>query len=222
MQYPFSCTPQVYTQIEGTLSKPRLGRYLPAAKGDKHLSLRLYIWNIRICEAFYLPCQLAEVALRNGILRVLNQKYGCDWHTIDRFTCNLPNRHKSLLSKAIDDSRKDHGKYATPNHIVALLPLGFWVHLLTRNFEHLLWRNGLSEAFPNLPTAYSRNDLYDKVEQFRSFRNRTAHHFAIFDKGPIKHYQNILEIISWTCADTAWLSRELSRVPSVINQRPQI
>ena len=220
MQYHFSCVPQVFRSIEDTLSKPRLSRYMPASSGNPQFALRLYIWNIRICESFYLPCQIAEVSLRNAVFKALNTRYGVDWYLQGRFTCNLPDRHKDDLNKAINDSKQEHGRNVTPNHIVARLTLGFWIHLFTKNFEHLLWKNGFAIAFPNLPPHYNRMTIYEKIEQFRNFRNRSAHHFAVFDKRPVSQYQNIIEIIKWTCLDTAWLSTELSRVPSVINQRP--
>jgi hypothetical protein len=220
MQQPFSCVPQVFLAVEGALSKPRLSRYLPAAKGNPQFALRLYLWNAMICESFYLPCQLAEVSLRNGIYRALNTRYGEDWHSQGRFVCNLPDRHKHDLATAIQDSKVEHGKNATADHIVARMPLGFWAHLFTKNFEHLLWKGGFSVAFPNLPAGTDRTLIHSKIERFRKFRNRTAHHFAIFDKGPTSHYADIVEIIAWSCGDTAWLAKELARVPAVINQRP--
>jgi len=220
MQQPFSCVPAVFQSIEATLSKPRLSRYLPAANGFAQFALRLYLWNAMICESFYLPCQLAEVSLRNGVFRALNDRYGPDWYTQGRFTCNLPDRHKKDLQAAIQDSQTEHGENATADHIVARLSLGFWVHLFTKNFEHLLWKGGFTVAFPNLPQNIGRIDIHRKIERFRNFRNRTAHHFAVFDKGPISHYADIMEIIGWSCADTAWLAKELAKVPTVINQRP--
>lgn len=221
MQHPFSCVPKVFQFVENTLSKPRLSRYIKPANGNYQLALRFYIWNARICESFYLPCQVAEVSLRNSIFKVLNDSYGVDWYKQGRFTCNLPDRHKDNLSQAINESRQEHGNNVTPNHIVARLTLGFWAHLFTKNFEHLLWKQGFRVAFPNLPATYDRVKIYEKIDQFRDFRNRTAHHFAVYDKGPTRHYQNVIEIIKWSCADTAWFFAELSKVPTVINQRPQ-
>ena len=49
------------------MSPARLDRFVPAARGDRNHALRLYIWNARLCEKFYLPIQLAEVTMRNAI-----------------------------------------------------------------------------------------------------------------------------------------------------------
>ena len=67
MQLTFSCTPSALKNIEGTISPARLGRYAGSAGVDKQKALQLYVWNARLCEAFYLPIQLCEVAIRNAI-----------------------------------------------------------------------------------------------------------------------------------------------------------
>lgn len=69
MQPLFSCVPSVYAEIEGALTQVRISRYLAAAKNDKQLALRLYVWNARLCECLYLPVQFTEVAVRNAVMR---------------------------------------------------------------------------------------------------------------------------------------------------------
>lgn len=101
MQYPFSCAPGTLTKIEATISAPRLGRYLAEAKNDRNCALRLYVWNARICEAFYLPSQLAEVALRNALHAALCENFSGNWHMNPAFVSPLPERLKSDLSHAI-------------------------------------------------------------------------------------------------------------------------
>lgn len=221
MQYPFSCTPAVRTAIENTLSPQRLGRYLVAAKDDPNLAMRLYVWNARLCEAYYLPCQFAEVAVRNRLHFLLQRRFACDWHRDPAFVSPLPVRWKNELDFAIKDCTRDHGRAMTVNHIVGSMSLGFWCHLLTSAFDHVLWLNGFRRAFPHISRQYERQDVYDRVNQLRQWRNRIAHHGAIFDKGPAAELQNIQEVVGWVCPDTAWFMRRISTVSQVINKRPR-
>jgi hypothetical protein len=221
MQYPFSAVPSVLANLENTLSPQRMGRYLVAAKGDKHKVLRLYVWNARLCEAFYLPCQLAEVAVRNRLHAILSRKFSANWHLDNSFISPLPKRFQDELKHAIQDCRWDHGGAMTVNHVVGSLAMGFWCHLLTQNFDHILWLNGMRNAFPGLPRNQQRQDVYNKVDRLRQWRNRIAHHGVIIDKNMKDEIANIELILSWICPDTTWFMTETCAVQYVINQRPR-
>lgn len=222
MQYPFSVTLNALTEIENALSAQRLGRYLVAAKGDKHKVLRLYVWNSRLCEAFYLPCQLAEVAVRNRLHAILTRKFKANWHQNPAFVSPLPVRFKSYLDNAINECSRDHGRAMTVNHIVGSLSMGFWCHLLTHKYEHVLWLNGMTNAFTHLPGGVKRQDVYDQIDRMRQWRNRIAHHGVIIDKNPMAEIANIETILSWICPDTTWFMGETCNVQRVFNQRPRI
>lgn len=222
MQPPFSCVPSTFSQIESSLSPARLGRYLGAAGSDKHYALRLYVWNGRLCEAFYLPSQLAEVATRNAIHRALYEKHGANWFSQGAFLCTLPARLKDELEDVMRTEKAAHGAATSVNHFVSGLSLGFWQHLLTKNYEGVFWPSYFPRCFPNKPGHVSRETLYDSVDSFRVFRNRIAHHKPIFDRAPKSEYQNLLQLISWVCEETHWLARMLSHVEQTINARPRI
>lgn len=223
MQHLFSCTPNVLTALERTLSAARLGRYLPAAGGDRHRALRLYIWNVRLCEAFYLPCQIAEVSIRNSISRALASHYKTNqWYVKGGFRCLLPPRLANELNDVIADKQRDHGARMTHDHIIAGLSFGFWSQTLTKNFEHSgVWPAHIPQAFPHAPSGINRKELYRRVDSIRSFRNRIAHHCAIFDKSPKAMHDEIMEMIGWACPETAWLVTGLSKVSQTINARPR-
>lgn len=214
--------PAVHADIERCLSGPRLSRFMPAAGGDKHLALRLYVWNARICEAFYLPLQFAEVCLRNAIKSALELRYGIGWESNGIFLCTLPRRLVTELNDVTAKERLSKGAALTTDHIVSSLPFGFWAHLLTKNFDHLLWKGGISHAFPHAPSGTTRFDLHNRVEKIREWRNRIAHHNAIFDKKPTAEYQNILSFISWIDPNIFWITKEISQITRVINQRPTV
>ncbi len=222
MQPPFSCTATTFSALEGSLAAPRLARYLGESSGDKHLGLRLYVWNGYLCEAFYLPAQTAEVCVRNAIHKVLQEKHGANWYQRGSFLCTLPDRLRRELDDVIRDERGTHGTGMTSDHIVSGLSFGFWVHLLTKPYEGVFWPTRFGLAFPHKPNEVGRMDLYTRLDRLRIFRNRIAHHKPIFDKGPKAEYLNMLDLISWVCPDTRWFIGQISRVDQTIGMKPRI
>src|SRR4051812_32174350 len=105
MQAPFSCTPAVLNEIETALSPARLHRYLNAAGGDKHLALRLYVWNARLCKELYLPLQTAEICVRNVVHNTLSRKYGAGWYSNHKFIDVLPDRYKEEIARTVLDEQ---------------------------------------------------------------------------------------------------------------------
>lgn len=221
MQQPFSCTPLTYSQLERSFSQARLGRYLTDAKEDKNYALRLYIWNVRLCEAFYLPTQFAEITVRNAIHGALCEKFGTNWNLQGSFLCTLPNRLRTELEVVTKTERFAYGTETTINHIVSGLSFGFWLHLLTKNYDDVLWPIYFSSFFPNKPDNIDRKKLYDRLDAIRTFRNRLAHHKPIFDRKPKSEYSNLLEVVCWVCRDMRWFITTLSRVDQTIALKPR-
>ena len=93
--------------------------------------------------------------------------------------------------------------------------------MLTNNFDHLLWKGGIGVAFPNAPQGTTRVDVHRVVERIRAWRNMVAHHYAIFDRGPTTEFNRLLNLVLWIDAEMHWLTKEVSRVGTVINQRPR-
>jgi hypothetical protein len=156
MQYLFSCLPVVYAEIEGSLSEVRLSRYMAAARNDKQRALRLYVWNARLCETFYLPIQIAEVAARNAVLKPLGRRFGQKWYEDPRLTAILPPRLEQELEDAVDKERRRHGGSLSSGHVVSALSLGFWVALMGTSYSNHLWHNGIRGSFPNATAAETR------------------------------------------------------------------
>jgi hypothetical protein len=221
MQFAFSCVPHTYAGIEQTLSAARLGRYLGAANGDRHLAFRLYLWNARLCEAFYLPIQICEVAFRNSAHQALRRHYGNDWHQRGGFLCTLPDRLKTELRNVIAEERRAYGARMTIDHVVSGLSFGFWVHLTSKRYEGVLWPRYLPHCFPNKPGHVQPQTIHARLEGLRIQRNRIAHHKPIFDRRPSQQYGEMLETLGWICTETKWLVKQTSRVQRTINARPR-
>lgn len=222
MQALFSCTPAALQDIQRTLSPARLSRYLPAANGNLHHAMRLYVWNAHLCAELYLPLQTAEITLRNVLHETLTRRYGAGWYSRTAFIDILPDRYKNELRRKVQDEQVKRQGAFTVNHVVAAMPLGFWVALLTVGFDHILWANGMRASFRDLPKNVGRQDVYGSVERLRHFRNKVAHHYAIFDRHPLDEYANALKVIGWASSDTQWLVRQLVNPQAMMAQRPRL
>jgi len=221
MQYPFSPMPAVLSGIESTMSAARLVRFTPQ-NGNKNHGLRTYVWNARLCEEFYIPLQFTEVAFRNGIHRRLQAVYGRDWHANPKLLATLPHRHRADLNEVASSETAKRGPAFTIDHVVGGLPFGFWHSLMGHSLAHILWKYGIRGPFPHLPMTENRQTVFDKLEMMRKFRNNVMHHYAIFDKGPMTEYHNILALLGWMCPHTLWLVKELSNPAAVLQRRPQL
>src|SRR5262249_16751800 len=118
-----------------TMSASRFRQYLDTANGDRHLALRLYVWNARLCEEFYIPIQFTEVALRNAIHNRLWAVFGPQWYVTRGFEHAIPDRHKAELAKVVSEQQAKRGPLFTSNHVVAGLTFGFWLYLMGSRFE---------------------------------------------------------------------------------------
>lgn len=198
----------------------RINRYLPAAGGSEEDAFKLYLWNCTLCEAFYLPLHVAEVVCRNAIHKRLRDRLGDHWHNNGTLNNLLSDSDYDDLSHATKEETNQHGAGMTCHHLVSALSFGFWQHLLTKRFNRLLWESGLKLSFPNLPNSMSRQDVHDRIESIRRWRNRIAHHRAIFDKGPSAKFQECLQFVRWVSDDVGdWLASG-SQVNAAISVRP--
>lgn len=193
------------------------------AGGDKHRALRLYLWNARLCQEFYVPLQTAELCIRNSITGILKRRFGHGWYSNTKFIDVLPDRHKEALASAVLDEQLYRGPDFTGDHVVAAMTFGFWSQLLTKNFGHILWQPpGIHRAFTNAPKVLTQADLYDRVELIRTFRNDVAHHYAIYDRQALPKYEATMELIEWVSPHTRWLVRQMVNPQAIMAARPAI
>jgi hypothetical protein len=222
LQAPFSCTPDTIAEIEQALSPARIARFLPAAKGDVHLALRLYIWNARLCEELYLPLQTAEVLVRNAIAETLKRRYGRGWYSKPAVHALLPQQQQKELDALVRREQLDREILFSGDHVVAGLSFGFWVNWLTASYQHHIWQLGVQRSFPHAPAGTTRNDAHQRIDRLRRFRNLVMHHRAIFDRNPIAEHQNLVEVVSWVSPATRWLLNQLRSPARIVNSRPRV
>ncbi|MBA8836474.1 Abi family protein [Rhizobium leguminosarum] len=193
---------------------------MAAARNDKQRALRLYVWNARLCETFYLPIQIAEVAARNAVLKPLGRRFGQKWYEDPRLTAILPPRLEQELEDAVDKERRRHGGSLSSGHVVSALSLGFWVALMGTSYSNHLWHNGIRGSFPNATAAEDQVAVHVMLDDMRKLRNDIMHHSAIFDRKPQLKMANVMKIISLVSFETHSYVNRLNRLQTVLNERP--
>jgi hypothetical protein len=214
--------PVTIDAIEAAMSPARLARFSRGlTTADRHHSLRLFVWNARLCEEFYLPCQIAEVTIRNAIHSTISRRFSAMWFDNGSFTAQLVAKYRQEVERIVGAQRAIRRSSFTEDHVVAELTFGFWVHLLTARYDDLLWQGGVFRSFPHVPKGMTRQEVHDGVDRLRNFRNKVAHHFAIFDQAPLVEYRNLLELVRMVCPETEWLITQLSNPARVISAKPR-
>lgn len=209
----------LFDALRPSISDARLSTYLRAAGFDEARALDLYLWNVRLGEAFHLSIQAVEVALRNRVSEVLVQEFGSDWWLSERLLAVLDDERRQDLALVLTRIRnrkllQDHGQ------VVAGLSFGFWVALLHKKYNPMIWSRHLRGGFPDLPSDRSRKSLELASRRVAQLRNRIWHHEPIIKLDLSAEYGNlmtVLEWISWPKAD--WIRRN-SRVPTLLREKP--
>lgn len=209
-------TPAINAALERALSVPRLGRYMRDSNQLLDAALSLYERNQRMTEAFHRPLQALEVCLRNHLNARLVSHYGSNWvHTM------APPFGQSEVER-VDKAKKDLRRERVPvtqGAIVAELTFGFWVTLLSAQYEHTLWTPQFSRVFRSAGRKMRRQTVHNRMNELRVFRNRVAHYEPIYHMTPSRRHADLIEAIAWMCPDSAAWAWEHSRVPYVL-QRP--
>ena len=194
---------------------------MATAGQDSKVAFKYYLWNCTLCESFHLSLHFAEVVSRNAFHNGLLNRLGDTWYNNNTFRNILDMRFLKELNEAMAQEAYQHGQFMTAHHIVSALNFGFWEHLATKRFERLLWAKGIWTMFPNAPAKKTYEDLHTLVESVRRWRNRIAHHRAIFDKKPMGKHDDALELIKWVCIETGQWAASVSTVPAAIALRPK-
>ena len=212
--------PKAHALLTKYLPAQRLARYRPAASDGEIAASDIYLWNCDLTEAFQLPLHMAEVSCRNTIHSAL--LFRSDrWYAEKTFRDILDPARRNDLDRAIDTEEAQHGRAFDCHHLVSALTFGFWEHLTTKRFERYLFPRGIQKNFKHAPADKRLHDLRNLIETVRRWRNRIAHHNAIFDKSPAAKYADILELISWTSPELRDFVAHRAKVHQVINARPR-
>ncbi|CAN1496688.1 hypothetical protein MCELHM10_00369 [Paracoccaceae bacterium] len=205
--------------LEPSLSSARIGTYILAAGHDDARALKLYEWNAQLGEAFHLPIQSVEIALRNRINAVLIASFGADWWDDATFLALVEPRQSDAIREVRARISK-RGQAVVTGQIVAGLSFGFWVAMLDARYNPRIWSHSLAIGFPDLPPTKTRDDLQKMSRQIANFRNRIWHHEPIFKANITAEYSRCMETLAWLCPHKHKWIRPQCRVMAVLRARP--
>ena len=195
--------------LAASVTLERLDKYLVVSGGDLDRAFARYERNMRLSEAFYVPLQSLEIALRNHLNLHLSVVYGADWLTTA--VAPLDPHSRSMIADAV----REIDGIVTPGKIVAELKFAFWVGLVAPRYDATVWRASAHLAF-RASGARSRKQVHGRLNALRRFRNRIAHHEPIFHTDVARVHTEVLEAFEWMCAHTrAWTAHH-SRVPAIL------
>lgn len=213
-------SPPPVAEVQRWLSAERFARYLRAAGGNGAAAIELYEWNVAASGAFHEVLGQLEVLLRNAMHDALTS-----WHRRrGRDGAWFGDPAIGLSSAAVADVAKARSRLrapVTPGRIVAELPFGFWRYLLERRYQASLWPQALKYGFPNLTGRRQRETVRDAVFDLHGLRNRIAHHEPIHSVDLVHRHREALAVAGYIDAGARRWLEDLSRVPEVLEQRPQ-
>lgn len=203
--------------LEPTISLARLRRYQSATGDDLETAVN-YLWNMALSESLYCCLNAVEIALRNGLHDTLTAHFGTPaWYD-----------QKGLLErKQVEDViavkkrvRRD-GESVTPDRVVSELNFGFWVTILSRNYNARLWQGQnpaqLRHAFPRTPKRQrQRQPIHQHFNAIRELRNRVFHHEPLFDD------QNLRWRHSEVYQGLGWINPKLLAWIKVVDRFPHV
>jgi len=188
------------------------------SRDSETATLARYLWNIKLCESFYIPLQNLEVCLRNRIDCAVTDFTGNSFWFQDP---NLMRKEETKnVSKVIRRLKKEKsfGYIPSEGKIIAELNFGFWSTMFFQYYDESLFRRCLSNIFVNMPKYLKlRKYVYNRLDSLRKFRNRVFHHEPIWKQTeyiPVMH-NKILEFIYWIDENVYYLTKQMSSVDSV-------
>ncbi|WP_127501799.1 hypothetical protein [Actinoplanes solisilvae] len=202
--------------IRRFLSTPRFEPYVLDCEGDEAIALSLYWWNVEVSAAFYPALNFLEVLLRNALHQELSRHHGRpDWWT----TAPPSGDGGNLLAEARRRLNRTCGYTPSSDDIVAAMPFGFWVALLSRNNEVAMWRPALYRAFR---PGYrgSRREMHSHLEHLRMFRNRIMHHEPVHKRYLGADHRRIYELSEYLAPGATNMLRRVDRLADVLARRP--
>jgi hypothetical protein len=193
------------------LTSSRLKPYEVSLRGDLSGALRLYAINISTSAIMFTWLAFAEVALRNSLIRSIEQRLPNGTNDpLEEICFHLDSREQAAYNKAKSRLQKKGMLYSFDT-LVTELTFGFWKSLLAPRYQTTLWVNFFRFAFPHLKPQ-NRAVVFEAVEAAVELRNRIAHHEPIFRRELGSDLRQIQQIIGWISPEAlAWARENLPK-----------
>jgi len=180
------------------LSEEKLGSYRTDHSTTSEIILARYLYNAALCEALYLPLQIAEISLRNAVHRELTATSGTEnWFLNHK---QLTPRQTQKVAEAHRDLCDSKGDY-THGDMVSRLSFGFWTGFFQRNYPPSLKLACylMPKVFVHAPKhELDLSSISCQWTKIKALRNRVFHHERIAHwKDLDAQHANILRLIGW-------------------------
>lgn len=208
---------QFLTDLAPAVSRARVQRYQAGAGDDFDIAVN-YLWNMALSEALYCSLNAVEIALRNGIHDTLTVHLGTP-HWYDQK--GLLERNQSDDVLAVKKRIRRVGRQVTPDRVVSELNFGFWVTILSRNYDVRLWQSQnavtFRRTFPRIPNKLrQRQQIHQHYNSIRELRNRVFHHEPLFDDQQLRQrHGDVYRGIGWINPTLLDWIRGVDRFPHV-------
>jgi hypothetical protein len=177
------------------------------------------MWNAQVGEAFHIPIQSVEVALRNRIDRALRAKFSEYWWLCEKFNAVADEERKKDIALVLARITNRNLKLCN-GQVVAGLSFGFWVGMLQAKYNPPIWGAQLRKCFPDLPQGRGRKSLAQEAGKIAYLRNRIWHHEPLIKRDLSDDFRVVMTTLEWICpVKAAWVRRHC-RVPDLLRQKP--
>jgi hypothetical protein len=177
------------------ISPDRFKTYLASAGHCEERALKPYLWNAKLGEAFHMPIQAVEIALRNRINLALSNGFTPNsWKCKNLFDL-LDEERKADLTRVFRRIRNRELELHT-GQIVAGLSFGFWVGILDGRYNPPIWSGQLRAAFPFLPADRARKNLHSSVRNIAALRNRIFHHEPLTGRDNLSDFSELITLLA--------------------------
>ena len=152
--------------ICASLMLPQASTYDPSLSHERWHEH--YLLEMLEARARWPLINLIEVALRSRMSWQLEQRFGTD------FFVREPRQLMSGEIGRLRDAQAD-SPVLTKFEVIRRLPMGFWLQLLSKKYESILWAPALWRSFPAWE-GRSRRAIHEEVTAVWKIRNQIAHH----------------------------------------------
>lgn len=212
-----------FLRFQRAISPQRLEAYRSSPSDTELELLSTYFWNIRLCESFYPALHNVEVSLRNNFYESISKLLDQDW--LENLESGILEPEEVKSVKSAIGSLKRKKQVISRGNIVSELNLGFWVSLSYVRYEGKdklyprIFKD--TEFLPHLPRRKrTRSTLSNIFTSIRKLRNKVFHHDSIWNKINLnQEYENILDVIEWISPILYKITKNISRFPSVYNEK---
>lgn len=212
-------TPGDIDRLLQTISSARFRTYLQAAGFDEVKALQLYLWNAKPGEAFHLPLQAIEVALRNAVNRALIGLFGAEWWCDLQYLRVINDREKEDIDQAIRRIERRKLPLIT-DQVVAGLSFGFWRASVETRYNTAIWSKRLRISFPDLSNDRTLKSVSANINQIVGLRNRISHQEPIFQRQLTADFGRIMDTLGWISRPKRDWIRPHCRVMDILRQKP--